>query len=201
MMRGDVQRQLSRLMQVYSVPKHMPSDLAELARVYGTVLESLDGGAVAEAVTKYLGSAARFFPTPGALAELAGNRREARSSGSIGAYLDWEADWGRKEISTGNGYTTTGFTACPVCGVAPTSAPRLQVRHLAQRHRNAGIPAIGYSDEVEEFYAKVPMYADSPSGPKSRGKIGMDIAAWKSGLKSPPTSVKALLPSPSVAAD
>lgn len=158
MTRAEVRFQLSRLLEVFPSPKHYPADPDELARIYGVVLEPYDVQAVADGVTKLLAGDGRFFPTPGVVATAAGHRRSA-SKGPTTSYVQWEQTWGRREVTGPDGeITLTSFTDCPVCGAVPAQGKRLQVRHIAQRHRDRGQPVIGWSDEAEAFYANVPRY-------------------------------------------
>lgn len=157
--RTEILHAIERLLVVYSKPRHVAS-LSDLAGEWEKVLYTLTPDALDYAVTAYLESAADYFPKPGQLVQFA--RAMPRRGFAPGAtttdYLAWEQDWGRREVPTDTGVTTTGFTACPVCGAVPEWSPRLRVRHLAQRHREAGVVLIGHSDEVEQFYVKVPQW-------------------------------------------
>lgn len=93
-----------------------------------------------EAVKRYIGSEAQYWPKPGDLIKHARMARDdaratARPSGSLAEYQAWERRSWRTE-------SLDADAPCPVCGAMPEWAPQLVVKHDHQVHYEAGI---GYS--------------------------------------------------------
>lgn len=162
--KADVLAQVSRLAEIHALPKHWPT-LERAAAVFFEVLTmppAVHSQQLEQAVSQILGSDESFFPKPGKLRFVA---QQCRGPSSFGVneqtYLDWEfgshdaMPWGRVDIEGPDGKSKVDtYTPCPVCGAEPgVIRGRRKVLHLAQHHRNARIPLIGWSDEAEAIYA------------------------------------------------
>ena len=151
MKRGDLAEVFARLRALYTPPAGMSLDSAAYTGEWLGALGHASREDVHRALDAYAASEADFWPRPGKLATWIRQHPAAVTMGSeLREYMAWESGgWGRRDFGA-----EPGFTACPVCGAVPGwSNDRLRVPHVAMKHRIAGLPLIGWSDEVEAFYA------------------------------------------------
>lgn len=177
---------LQRLSEVYALPQNMPREPQRLAVIYARILEAspaVHPDQLEAAVSAYMASDEAYFPKPGKLRALALQHRGPSAYGATEAeYRAWELTWGRSDVANPAGGWMAAWTPCPVCAAVPGyESGRLRVRHLAHRHREAGVSLIGHSDEIERFYAtKAPDARAPEDDPATRvAGIRARIAAYE----------------------
>lgn len=155
--RAEIEAAFARLETVYTVPKAARADRDAYVETWLAVLGWAQAHDLDDAVKAYLASSGEYWPKPGQLAAWINKHRpQPRTVGSALAerYRAWEANsWNPREVL---GEWT--WEACPVCGAGLELAPRIRVVHDVAAHRDAGVPAIGDTDETVAFYANLPRW-------------------------------------------
>lgn len=133
---------LRALGSVYRMPDEKPE---AIAKTWLRVLDDLEASAFDAGVEAYLRSAARYWPRPGEIRQLA--LREGREQGVTvlrtpeGAYWAWEREKGDGAPCP----VCESVVACLACGDphCRQNHGRWGVLHDHQRHLEAGIPYTG----------------------------------------------------------
>lgn len=146
---AELIRVFATLREVFPEPTEYRGKASEMERVYLSRLGDLAFGSVQRAALEYTKSEADFWPKPGKLRGLAlkaGNAFESsRTTGDTASYWAWEgSNWGARII---DGRIT--YSACPVCGVYPTTNPRTLMVHDSVEHERRNTIAVG---ETEKSY-------------------------------------------------
>lgn len=170
--RDHVKEQLARLAEIHALPRHWKLDQA-VSRFHWVMTQPPEVHPVQleTAVGAYLKSDEEYFPKPGRLRQLALKQsRPSMMGASLKTYLDWEfGGYGRVDMADPNAPSTktATFTPCPVCGAEMVwdDHGRLRAHHIAEVHKRAGLPVIGWSDKAEAMYypPKDPPSIDEPT--------------------------------------
>ena len=138
----EVMHGLSRLLEIYPRPRHLPENTEALAQIWQRELGDLDTAVFHAGISAYCRTDAEYFPKPGKIRTLGETvvPPAAVVAGLSGAYAEWERTWPEGPLDRP--------VPCPVCGATdgwshhpPTM--RRQVWHDAGQHAAAGIPFVG----------------------------------------------------------
>lgn len=161
MIKPELARGLSELAEIYGVPERYGT-VERAIDVFWGVLQDVKATAFAAAVQAYKRSDASYFPKPGQLRTKAMEQADWREGGQTrgpATYAEWERTWGQREVKDDEGEVVAAYSGCPICGAVPAMSasvpggvPRWRVVHDGARHKAAGVPAIGTTDEIDEFY-------------------------------------------------
>lgn len=137
-----VLRELGRLLDVYSRPKHWPPSDDEVARLWAELLGDVSSEQLAQAVTTYLRDDHQFMPRPGTLRVLA---LKQRGGGMVDTETLEARYWAWEQHGYADAVAGSGFSPCPVCHavVEPGTHGRVEVRHDHDRHFAAGVSYVG----------------------------------------------------------
>lgn len=174
----QVLRELSRLLDVYSRPKHWPPEDESIARSWAEILGDVSVEQLAQAVSLYVREDHQFMPRPGSLRVLALKQRGVDVPG---------ADPDTFDLWLGRGYedATGRLSPCPACGRAWQAHPRVTLVHDHARHREAGLPCVGSCDSQ----ACLGTYSEPQKCPPeamSTGEVWVAPAGWSSDLRRLP---------------
>jgi len=151
----EIMRGLSRLLEIYPRPRHLPEDLEALAKIWQRELGDLDAAVWNAGISAYCRTDAEYFPKPGPIRKFgeAVTRPSVSVAGLAGAYVEWERTWWEQSLEQP--------VPCPVCGAIdgwsmkpPTL--RRQVYHDAGKHEAAGVPFVGARAQLVGGTAVVP---------------------------------------------
>jgi hypothetical protein len=140
----EIMHGVSRLLEIYARPRHLPEDVEAIAKIWHRELGDLDADVFRAGISAYCRTDAEYFPKPGVVRKLgeAVARPAAASGGPQADYDRWERDWPEAPLAHP--------IPCPVCGGLDTwsnggsFALRRGVLHDEAKHLAAGIPFIDW---------------------------------------------------------
>jgi len=181
-------RELSRLLDVYSRPKHWPPDDETVARNWADIMGDVSSEQLAQGVTLYLREDHQFMPRPGTLRVLSLKQPGVNNNGDIepGSYEAWVAR-GYQDPKTGR------FQPCPACNRAWQAHPRITIVHDHSRHRALQIPCSFSCDSIRCLgtYGTQPLI---PPVALSDGEVWIPPTTWKDTLGERAKAREALTP-------
>jgi len=132
----EIMHGISRLLEIYARPRHLPDDPEALAKIWHRELGDLDADVFRAGVAAYCRTDAEYFPKPGTIRKL--GETVAKPTGTVvglaAEYALWEKRWPEAPINSP--------LPCPVCGAVAEWNPRVNVPHDHAKHMAAGV---GYS--------------------------------------------------------
>lgn len=171
----SVLRELSRLLDVYSRPKHWPPDDEAVARKWADIMADVSTEQLAQGVTLYLREDHNFMPRPGTLRVLALKQRGVELPGADPDTFD---PW----MSRGYMDQAGNLASCPACGRAWQAHPRVTIVHNHARHREARLPCVGCCDSLK-CLGTYSMPPKCPPVAVTSGELWEPPEGWTSDLR------------------